>query len=142
MNNFYVLCGIPDGGKTTFSQELADNTNSKLYHFDDIPESRDPVKSKDAKEKMYQEILKDLSTDHDVILDDLHTKLKWREDLLNIVKDINCKKILIVMTTSLEECLSRNRQRKARLPDFVIQILSQSYKVPTIDEGWDEIIWR
>lgn len=142
MNNFYVLCGIPGSGKTTFSQELANDTNSKLYHFDDIPESRDPVKSKDAKEKMYQEILKDLSTGHDVILDNLHTKLKWREDLLNIVKDINCKKILIVMTTSLEECLSRNRQRKARLPDFVIRTLSQNYEVPTIDEGWDEIIWR
>ena len=142
MNNFYVLCGIPGSGKTTFSQELAKSTNSKLYSFDDIPESNNPKKYKDVKEKMYQEILRDLSAGNDIVLDDLHTQLKWREDLLDIVKDVDCKKILIVMTTSLEECLSRNQQRKNRLPDFVVQILNRKYEIPTLDEGWDEIVWR
>ena len=140
VNNFYVLCGLPASGKTTLSQELAKTTKSKLYCFDDYPDSHNPRKSKEVKEQMYQGILADLSQGCNIVLDDLHTQKEWRENLLAIIEDINCKKILIVMETPIGECLRRNKQRINRLPEFVIQILNQRYEAPTLDEGWDEII--
>ena len=141
VNKFYVLCGLPASGKTTFSKELAKTTNSKLHCFDDIPESRNPKKNKEIKRQMYRDIYEDLAQGFDVVLDDLHTQKEWRDNLLSIIKDIPCKKTLIVMTTPLEECLRRNKHRANSLPDFVIQILNQRYELPTLDEGWDEILY-
>ena len=71
--------------------------------------------------------------------DDLHTKPVWRNDILSAV-DASCRKIIIVMTTSLDECLRRNANRKARLPDFLLRSLHETFQFPTLDEGWDEIL--
>lgn len=46
-----------------------------------------------------------------IILDDLHLTKEWRLRLLDAINNIPCKKILIVMTTPLEECLERNSKR-------------------------------
>ncbi len=140
--NLYVLCGIPASGKTTLARGLAEATNSKLYCFDDISGFNNPSKSKQLKQQMYNDVYNDLLAGNSIVIDDLHTQKEWRENLLFIVKDINCKKILIIMDTSLNECLSRNKKRKNRLPDFVIKLLHQRYESPSTEEGWDEIIWR
>ena len=142
-NTFYVLCGLPASGKTAYSKQLAESTNSKYYSFDEYPDSCSPRMFNQVKQQMYQDIYDDLRTGYDVVLDDLHTKKVWRENMLSVVQDIQCKKILIVMATPVKECLSRNstRRGKGRLPDFVIQILNQRYEVPTECEGWDEIIY-
>ena len=141
-NTLYVFCGIPGSGKTTASQKLILNIDAKLYCFDDIPGSRDPTKALILKDEMYSKIRSDLIVGHNIILDDLHTKKIWRQKLLEVVEHIPCKKILIVLSTPLDECLCRNKQRQNSLPDLVVKVLSKKYEEPTLDEGWDEIIWR
>lgn len=143
-NTLYVLCGLPGSGKTTYSKKLAENTESKLYSFDEYSGANKPSESRQVKQQMYQDIYNDLNAGCNVILDDLHTQKIWREDIISIVKDIPCQKILVVITTPFEECLARNSKRQGigRLPDFVIKILNQKYEVPTLNEGWDEIITK
>lgn len=141
-NIIYVMCGLPGSGKTTYSKQLAKRTNSKLYSFDEYSGSCNPTTSKQVKQQMYQDVYDALVRGYDVVIDDLHTQKQWRLDTLSIVNNVLCKKVLIVSTTLLEECLIRNRQRECRvLPDFVIKKLNQKYETPTLDEGWDEIIY-
>lgn len=140
-NVLYVLCGLPGSGKTTYSKQLAAKTNAKHYSFDEYSGSNNPRLSKQAKQQMFQDVYNALSGGCNVILDDLHTRLQWRLNVLSFVNNISCKKVLIVITTQEEECLKRNQQReRGVLPDFVIKELKQKYEVPSLDEGWDEII--
>lgn len=133
----FVFCGIPASGKTTLSHQLLQQYNAKLYCYDEFIKH---YKKHDRHEHLYSLIAQDLLVGQDVILDDLHTELKSRKQLLETIKDIpNVKKILIVMTTPLEECIRRNAQRQARLPDFVIYHLNQRYQPPSLEEGWDDI---
>ena len=135
-----VLCGIPGSGKTTMSAQLAEQHNAKLYCFDSLPHAHHPKYADAVRSQMHKDIAEDLRNGQSVVVDDLHTKLKWRQGLLSAVADIDCKKILVVMDTPLEECLRRNANREMRLPDFVVESIHQSFEPPTLDEGWDEII--
>jgi tRNA uridine 5-carbamoylmethylation protein Kti12 len=45
------------------------------------------------------------------------------------------------MDTSLEQCLYRNAHRENRLQDFIVESSYRSLQKPTLDEGWDEIIY-
>lgn len=140
MNNLCALCGIPGSGKTTLSMQMAERHNARLYCFDSLPNAHHPKYAESVRCRMWADIVGDLRNGHSVVVDDLHTKLKWRLGLLSAVADIPCKKILVVMDTPLEECLRRNANREFRLPDFVVEHIHQSYEPPTLGEGWEEII--
>ena len=142
MNACYVLCGIPASGKSTFSKQLAIKYNAKRYCFDDIPESRNSKKSRQAHHKFWDNISKDLEFQN-VVCDDLNVTVESRQLLLEHLSGVECRKIIYVMTTPLEECLKRNEKRQGieRLPEFVIHSLYSILELPTLSEGWDEIIY-
>lgn len=135
-----VLCGIPGSGKTTLSAQLAEQHNAKLYCFDSLPHAHHPKYAESVRCQMWADIAEDLRNGYSVVVDDLHTKLKWRQGLLSTVKETDCKKILVVMDTPLEECLRRNANRENRLPAFVVESVHESFELPTLTEGWDEIV--
>lgn len=139
----YVFAGLPGSGKTTLSLQLATEHDAKLYHYDEFKKGSKPQDTKETHQRLYNQIKQDLLSGNNVVLDDLHTRLEWRKSLLSALQNIPCKKLLIVMTTSLEECVRRNAQRQgqARLPDSVIYHLNSRYQPPYLKEGWDEIIY-
>ena len=79
-----------------------------------------------------------LQSGKSVICDRLHLTVADRMELLSCVSDIPCKKILCVKSVPLETCLRRNRERDARLPDFVIEQAATKIEPPT-EDGWDKI---
>ena len=89
---------------------------------------------------MWADIAEDLRAGKNVVCDDLNTKLKWRTGLLQALDGIDCARVLVIMTTPLDECLRRNANRERRLPDFVIQNIARNYETPDLSEGWDKII--
>lgn len=135
----YVLCGLPASGKTTLSTKLANEHNAKIYHYDEFKKGSKPQESKQTHQRLYSLIAQDLLAGYDVVLDDLHLALEWRQSLLTTIKNIPCKKILIVMTTPLEVCVARNTERNNGLPNSVIYHLNTRYCPPSLDEGWDDI---
>lgn len=137
----YILCGIPASGKSTLSCELSTHYNAKLHCYDSLPNAHNPRQKDAVHAQMWTDIVKDLRNGYNVVCDDLHTKREWRENILNVLADVECQKILVVMTTPLDECLKRNVNRTARLPDFVLYDLHEKYESPTLDEGWDEILY-
>lgn len=127
----YVLCGLPASGKTTYSEELAIQHEAKLFHYDNYHGNK--------KHLLHEQIKKELSLNN-VVLDGLFVVRVWREELLEVLKDVECEKILVKMNTSPEECIERNKERERPLNEAVIRHLQKRYQEPTLDEGWNEII--
>lgn len=135
----YVLCGISGSGKTTMSYILAKEYNAQLYCFDDMRKGYRFEERQKVHDKIYACIREDFSNGFNVVYDNLNITYERRIELLLAIKDIPCKKILIVMTTPLEVCIHRNAERKNRLHDSVIYHLNTRYCPPSLDEGWDDI---
>lgn len=133
MINLIVFCGAPGSGKTTESIKIAEQYNAIRYSLDEM-------------KKYYLKDLipytrESLLQGKNVVLDSLYTRTFMRLDLLNAIKDIQCKKILIVMNTPLEECLERNSKREKSLPYLSVVGTFKTIQYPSLEEGWDEIIY-
>ena len=136
-----ALCGIPGSGKTTLSKQLASESDAVLYCFDKRRGAFSPTKSEEAKLQMYKEIAEELKLGNSVVCDDLNTKKLRREQLLSAVSQIDCFKKLVVLDTPLEECLKRNSKRQRRIANEIILNIKRKYEPPTLEEGWDEIVF-
>ncbi len=135
MFNLIILCGIPGSGKSTISKKISKKYNAIRLSFDEMNCFKYCQIIKPALEK--------LKKGNNVIIDALFDRKKYRNELLISIKDIKCKKTLIFMNTPLEECIRRNEQREgdSKLPIFIIEDIYNSFEPPTLDEGWDEIIY-
>lgn len=92
-------------------------------------------------EELIQPVIEALQRNSNVVIDALFTRIVWRKMILEAIKNFDCKRTLIYMDTPLEECLRRNSQRHNPLPDFVVESIYNSIEPPTLDEGWDEILY-
>ena len=133
MTNLIILCGAPGSGKSTLSKKLAEEQNLTRLSMDEL------------KFFLHSDLLplvtESLESNKDIIVDALYTKLKWRKAILEATEKFDCKRTLIYVTTPLDECISRNVGRENSLPDFVIEDIYNSIEPPTLDEGWDEILY-
>lgn len=140
MTTVYVLSGIPGSGKTTLAHQLAEQHNATVHSYDDLPGSNTKASMDGSvKQAWLQAIHADLQKGKSVICDGLNLTVAERKELLSYVADIPSEKILVVKIVPLETCLQRNRERKARLPDFVVEQSAERMEAPTKDEGWDAI---
>ena len=131
ITNVFVLSSPPGAGKTTLSHQLKEQYNAIRYSFDELH----CFKHSD----LIPPIIESINNGNSVIVDALYSEARFRKELLQAISSIPCKKICIVLLTPLEECLKRNANREARLPDFVLHDLYNKFELPTLDEGWDDI---
>ena len=61
---------------------------------------------------------------------------------LETIKKYDYIKTCIVVVTTYEECLERNKQRERTIPEFVIKKMYKNFNVPYYTEGWDKILIR
>ena len=127
------MCGIPGSGKTTLSKQIADEYIAVRLSLDEMGYVR--------QFKLIPHIIEALENGESVVADSLYTKKQWRTEILEAVKGIECKRVLVCMNTPLDICILRNRGREKPLPDFVVEYQFEKYEKPTLDEGWDEIIY-
>lgn len=133
MQTLYVTCGIPASGKSTLSKNLANKLGIVRFSLDEMGYIR--------QHKLIPHIVSALQEGKSVVADSLYTKEKWRTELLQAVKSIGCRCVLLRISTPLDECIHRNAERENALPNFVIENIYNSFEPPTLDEGWDEIIY-
>lgn len=140
MTTLNLLSGIPGSGKTTLAHELAQQHNATVHSYDDMPEANTKASMDGSvKQAWIQNIRKDLQSGKSVICDGLNLTVTERKELLAQFANIPCKKFLHMKVVPLEICLQRNRERQARLPDFVVEQAAQRMEAPTMYEGWDKI---
>lgn len=132
MKTLYVMCGIPGSGKSTFSRQIADRYNAVRLSLDEMNYVR--------QFKLIPHVIDVLNEGNSVVADSLYTQKQWRTELLEAVKGIECRRVLICMDTPLDVCVQRNQSRGHPLPDYMVEHLFKKYEKPTLDEGWDEII--
>lgn len=139
--NIYALYGLPGSGKTTYSTQLAEQCEAKIYHYDEFKIGSRPQDSEATHQRLFALIIEDLRNGHDVVLDDLHLALEWRTRLLRALDGVPCTKVLLVMTTPLDECICRDAGRPKPLGEHIIKHLHGRYQPPSLDEGWDDILF-
>lgn len=129
----YVMCGVPGSGKSTFSRKLAEEQGLERFSFDEM-------RCFCLKEFM-RTAIKAMQEGKSVILDTINLRVNVRKKVLQYVDGIQCRKVVVYMDTSLEQCLYRNAHRETRLQDCIIESTYRSLQKPTLEEGWDEIIY-
>lgn len=127
-----VFCGPPGSGKTTLSKKIAEEHNIVRYSFDEMGCLQH--------KELIPHVADSLRNGRSTVVDALYTRASWRRAILEATEHIACKRVLVYMDTSLEECICRNRGRGNPLPDFMVTSIYQSFESPTSDEGWDEIV--
>lgn len=136
----YLISGIPGSGKTTLANELAQQHNATIHSYDDLPGANTRTSMDGSvKQAWLQAIRTDLEAGKSVVCDAINLTTKERKEILSYVTDIKCEKVLAVKIVPLDICLQRNREREARLPDFVIEQAAQKIEPPIKEEGWDKI---
>ena len=133
MTTLYVMCGIPGSGKTTTSKRMEKEYGLERFSFDEMQCFR--------LEEFIRPAIEAMQNGKSVILDTTNLRINVRAKILKAVEDIPCRKIVVYMDTPLEECIRRNANRECRLQDFIIKSTHRSLQRPTLDEGWDEIIY-
>ena len=140
ITSIHVICGIQGSGKTTLAKQLVFKHDAVLYSYDTFPKGHC---SNDAHPVMYERMVQDLKKGKAIVCDDLNITKENRQTLLNALCSVEFKKVLHIMQTPLELCIKRNRKRGyGRLPDIVLRHCYEKYEPPTLDEGWDEIIYH
>ena len=136
----FVLCGIPASGKTTLGKQLAAQHNAVLHSIDEIPGSwGKPDIDGRIRRQWIEGIVEDLRKGNSVICDSLALNSFSRRWMLHVFSSFDCKKIIVVKTTSAEECIRRNAARGSKVPEEHIKRCAMAMEPPTPGEGWDEI---
>ena len=133
MITLYEKCGVPGSGKSTFSRKFAEEKELERFSFDEMKCFR--------LEEFMRPAIKAMQEGKSVILDTTNLRVNVRKKVLQAVEDIPCRKVVVYMDTSLEQCLYRNAHRETRLQDCIVESTYSSLQKPTLDEGWDEIIY-
>ena len=128
-----ILCGAPGSGKTTIAKRIEKEYGMVRYSMDELHLLEHS--------ELICFVVTSLQQEQDTVVDALYTKLEWRKTILEAIKNFKCTKTLIYVDTPLDECIRRNKCRRNSLPDFVIERVYNSIEPPTLDEGWDEIIY-
>ena len=153
-NVIYVLVGLPGSGKSTYRYNLKFE-----YHPDDMVE----LSSDDYIEYVanglgmtYNEVFRDFVSIADqhiwqmfhtainnskpvIVWDQTNLTLRKRKDILDKVP-ASYKKIAVYVSTSVEESIRRNESRGRTIPNSVITKMAENVVVPSVEEGFDEVI--
>lgn len=155
MKNIYVLCGVAGSGKSTW---IKDNLpkfegysaviSRDQIRFSMVAEDEEYFSKEDEVfEKFISDIryfIKEEGVDN-IIIDATHINKKSRNKVLQPLKRLLNKVKLnaVVVDVPLEVALNQNENRKgtrAYVPRGVIRRMKQQFEMPSVEEGFDEII--
>ena len=144
------LVGVPTSGKSTFS-------NDKKYK-DYVRISSDDILQEVAKERqqsyntvfkanirfaqiaMMKVLRKAIEDGKSIIWDQTNTSKKQRKEKLKHIP-AHYKKTAVYFVVSLETALKRNTQRPGKvIPPEILERMIKEYELPTLEEGFSEII--
>lgn len=146
---FYMLIGLLCSGKSTYALKLSIDNDAKIIASDSVREelSNQFAYTKEDNEKVFQEVYKRayqyLRCNNSIILDATNISRAYRSNYLHLAKQYGFKCIAIVLNTPLETCIDRNKHRpkKKRISRTKMLQLNKYYEKPSIDEGFQDILY-
>jgi predicted kinase len=144
----FVMCGPAGSGKSTWLiKQMKPKTDVCIsrdnIRFGLLKEGEDYfAHENDVKEIFYNSIANNTSASYweNIYIDATHLNPRARKDTMwNISK--YCSVIAVSFEVPAEVAIERNKKRSglARVPDNVIWNMKSRYKIPSLDEGFDEI---
>lgn len=151
MKHFWILCGCPASGKSTYFKSKCVKDNVAVVSRDEIrfsllnDEDDYFAKEDEVLATFYKRINENLANPdiNLVVADATHLNEKSRAELfrnVTIPKDVSVG--ALCFEVPLNVCLERNEQRegRAKVPRGVIKRMYYSYTRPTEEEGFDKIM--
>ena len=148
MNKLYLLCGVQGSGKTTYARENKERLNAEIISTDCIRLEFAPIKEEEVFPKAY-ELIKENLKEKNVIFDATNITVEARKNNIdNIFKLVNkddVELICICLIVNEDICTSRVEKRnqlegEIYLPLEVIDNYSERFELPSIEEGFKEIL--
>lgn len=141
---FYMLVGLPGSGKSTIAKSLALEKDTKIFSSDELRKElwgneNTQGDNNELFNELHNRIIKSLKSNENCVYDATNINSKKRTQFLNTIKDIDCKKICIIVATDINVCLQRNNSRERKAPYEVIKKMYTSFQTPQYREGWDNI---
>lgn len=148
----YIMCGIPGSGKTTWAKSHVQEGEGYISRDEirlKLLQDGDPYfKHEDRAYKYFcQDIIKQLELYSTVYVDATHITKKSRKRLITALASMginfeNIDLIIIFIKKDLKTCLKQNLQRvgRARVPEQTLIQMYKFFEMPTIEEGFKEII--
>ena len=115
-----LVCGIPNSGKTTFSERWSRNP----VHIDEL-DGRNRLKT--ALDMVSQ-------AEGDICVEGVYLHHRQRRELASAYEGA---KLCIWLDTPLETCIEREDRGRGTL---ITRNCAALFEPPTLDEGWDEIV--
>lgn len=141
-----MMIGIPGSGKSYFAKEISrkfhaivhssDNLRMKL--FGNVYNSSNNI---ELFFELERRLRADLIEGNSVVYDATNINSSFRGSFLETLKTIECFKIAVCMTTSLEECIINNQKREDKVPEPEIYRMRNNMEVINNQEGFDKIIY-
>lgn len=145
MSKLILLCGLPASGKSTFAQELEDESTIILSSDDIREELFDNINHQDNNKKVFetmnqraQDLLK---LGKNVIYDATNTNRKRRVHLINnVLKADECE--VYYFNKHISNVKFNNLKRKRVVPEHVINNMYKTMHIPVKNEGWDKVCYN
>lgn len=141
---FIMLCGLPGSGKSTYAERLAAEEGFIIHASDKIREELGDINDQSKNEEVFRilhtRIKTDLINGKNVCYDATNLNRKRRIAFLKELKNIECRKICVLVATPWEICLSQNFTRDRQVPEEVMSRMYKSFQMPSICEGFNKVI--
>lgn len=155
----YFMIGIPGSGKSTLAQTLdgivvsSDEIRKEYFGSADpsrcdaglldkwveqYPEAKTMSVNSFVFKVMNERTCKLLQEGNNVVYDATNTTVSYRKETVQKLRS-KATVIACYMDTPLNVCLRRNRMRERVVPDQVLYRMARYLKVPSKEEGFDEI---
>lgn len=141
----YMLCGLSGSGKSEYAKQLKEQfPNTYIFSSDELREElygdiNDQKHNPQVFQELHRRIKSCLKNGHNAIYDATNIKSKLRIAFLDELKNIECKKICLIIWKPYHECILLNRGRDRIVSDHVIKKQYMNWQTPYFFEGWDEI---
>lgn len=142
----YITVGVPGSGKSTFAKDFISKHPEIKYLSSD--ELRAKFGSGEEDQSVTPQVFgfiknktkNALSNGKSVLVDSTAVTERNRKDFVNIAKETGARLVAFVFLTKESEVKRRNLLRDRKVPEWVIDKMLKSFKIPTRNEGFDEIL--
>ena len=144
VNKLIIMIGIPGCGKSTYAQAMEDaNTvviSSDIIRKELLGDEQDQNNNALVFSTLYAKSREFLKKGKDVVIDATNINTFERKRVLDNFKDLNIKRIALVIDTDIKICIERDSLRARHVGEDIILGYANKYEAPTKAEGFDEIV--
>jgi predicted kinase len=145
----YISIGIPGCGKSTWFSEHRkglDPMKYALVNMDTIRQEVTGDPTDQSKNTMVAAVARQhflTAVSHSVPIiywDNTTTQRKYRKELIEVGKRGGYDVVAVYFNIPFDTCVKRNNMRNRVVPKDVLIRMKNQIQVPSMDEGWSEII--